>query len=387
LRAAATFGDTSVPTRPLLFLLAFLLAALLPAAAIVPSPAVAASEKTERAASERAGDRAKDKDRKRTRGKWATPAGCQFAKTAKTWTLKQDCTVEGTVRLPAGVALDGRGHTMALGGKRAAFDGAALLVRGGKATVRNLTVDGSRLSGQCSQWDDQGRPVAAIRFVDASGRIEGVAVDDHRCGAAVEVEAGENRPRHAVNLAKLEVSDTIVPGRQGRGRVGVVSFAGAVDATVTGVTLRRVRSSDGSFFDDALAAVWIGRGASATIAGATIEGSALGVVAERARAVVVRDSVLTDVVTGIEASQTVLDVVGNTIVGNRWEGTGVGYGDGTSGAVDGNEISGFTGPAKFQTACGIAVAASSQAEVGTGNRFPESGSDSANDQDVCDDRE
>lgn len=367
-----------MPLLPLL--VALVLAAPLPAPFLAvpttPLAAMAAEKGGDQAASGRGGERAADRG--------AKTAACRFAKDGDRWTLTADCVSKKTIELPAGVRLDGKGRTISLAGPRGGFDGGALVARGGNVQIRDLAIDGAGLAKLCDQWDDRGQPIAALRLADASGTIEGLAVADHRCGAAVELTARGDRQR--VALTDLAVANSIVPTAKGRGAAGVVSIAGAVEVAITGATMRRVYSGDGNFYDDALAAIRVGRGATATIERATIEGPAVGIAADRAKAVFVRDSTVTGVYQGLLAEATTLDAVGNTISGKGQEGQGIGYGEGARGTVAGNDISRFAGPARFVTACGIAIAATAEVEVGAGNRFPAAGSNAANEQDLCDAR-
>lgn len=96
---------------------------------------------------------------------------CVFTKTATTWTLQKDCTATQVIQIDQSVTVDGGGHTISLKGDAGTFR-MGLYVASQTVTIRNLVVDGSGVkhSGTCSG------PLSAIRFANASGRVENVAV-------------------------------------------------------------------------------------------------------------------------------------------------------------------------------------------------------------------
>lgn len=120
-----------------------------------------------------------------------TPGTCTFTFRGETMALDRDCTATGTIVVPDGVALDGAGHTIRLEGDTANFASlldddwssvAGVLVSGASGTVRNLTVDGSGLSGECvfRRGDNWFSWPEGISFVNAEGSAERVTVKNVR---------------------------------------------------------------------------------------------------------------------------------------------------------------------------------------------------------------
>lgn len=74
---------------------------------------------------------------------------CQFTQTPTTWLLKAGCTTRQTIQIPDGITLDGKGKTIKLAGPASGFDNAGLRTQGAQASIRDLTLDGSALTGSC----------------------------------------------------------------------------------------------------------------------------------------------------------------------------------------------------------------------------------------------
>lgn len=92
---------------------------------------------------------------------------CELVRSRRVWTLTDDCVLTSQLTLPAGVSLDGAGHTITLAGDAEGFESTAIRATGGNVT--NLIVDGSRLLPLAPAY------FAAIA-VSAPGRISRVSV-------------------------------------------------------------------------------------------------------------------------------------------------------------------------------------------------------------------
>jgi hypothetical protein len=130
---------------------------------------------------------AEAKKKKKKKGKKKRKKkGCQFAKTPTLWTLKANCTTRKTIEIPDGVTLDGDGKTIKLVGSVNSSNRPSLgtEVLGTNVGIRRLTLDGSGLTGSCSDVF----AYAAI-FFTASGEIDDVAIADLPCGIGIIVAA------------------------------------------------------------------------------------------------------------------------------------------------------------------------------------------------------
>ncbi|MFT4038638.1 MAG: hypothetical protein QM692_10695 [Thermomicrobiales bacterium] len=145
--------------------------------------------------------------------------------------------------IPAGVSLDGAGHTISLVGDAAAFESAAVRVTAGEVT--DLTIDGSRLDATAPEW------FAAITL-SAPGRITQVTVANLQfsgarsvIGIEVAAFAGQAAALDAVTLVNIAGAGVLACGD---GAVTVrdlnacdvtaaIQLNGAVSATVSGLSV------------------------------------------------------------------------------------------------------------------------------------------------------
>lgn len=179
---------------------------------------------------------------------------CTFSRLRGRWTLRDDCELTAALELPAGVTLDGDGHTIWLTGDAERFGSAAIRASG--ANVVNLTIDGSTLLPSAPAY------FAAITLA-APGRITGTTVQNvHFVGSphsAVGIEVA------AFGYAATVLQDVTVTNVSG---VGMLLIGDGQ------VTMERVRISK------ALAAVHIGGTIAATLSQADFADSRIGVLAQ-----------------------------------------------------------------------------------------------------------
>lgn len=139
--------------------------------------------------------------------------GCQFTKTATTWTLKGKCTATKTITIPDGVTLDGNGKTIACTGRLSAYDLACLKA----LDAHDLTLDGSKLAGSCDADF-----VAGIFFFGGTGEIRNATITNFACGTGVEVFGGT-----------LTISGTTIENVLGGVRLNGGGTVTADDNTIT----------------------------------------------------------------------------------------------------------------------------------------------------------
>lgn len=130
-----------------------------------------------------------------------------FTTNGTTMTLTQSCTTTKTITVPDGVTLDGAGFTITESGKTSKLS-TAVSFDGRTGTVKNLTIDGSNLSGKCAV--DAG---AAIRATFPSGpdidfSVTDVTIRRHPCGGVfVDAEAGGTVELRRLALSNLATGD------------------------------------------------------------------------------------------------------------------------------------------------------------------------------------
>jgi hypothetical protein len=237
--------------------------------------------------------------------------------------LDESCLLTSGLTIPDGWTFDGQGHAIVLadpdGGR---FQGGALVVVGGSATIMDVRVDGGGLTPGCA--DDE--PLAAIAFVRAGGTVERVTIDrinrgeESRCGigivaadvaddvvtirdstirdigdAAIDVFAGSR----AVVVNDLILGGQAVVGVRAReggyvtiGPESIVANAVyTVSATGFGTSVTLDRSNIGG----AMTALEVADGASADVSGAVIMRSMFGVTVDGGASVRIHDgSVLSE---------------------------------------------------------------------------------------------
>lgn len=171
------------------------------------------------------------------------PARCAFARGGTEWTLEADCVLRAPLAVPAGVSLDGGGHTISLVGDAAAFESAAVRVAGGDVTA--LTIDGSRLDTTAPGW------FAAITL-GAPGRVADVTVANLQfseplsvIGIEVAAFAGQAAVLDSVTLVNIAGAGVLACG-DGALTVrdltacdvsAAIQLNGAVSATVSGLSV------------------------------------------------------------------------------------------------------------------------------------------------------
>jgi hypothetical protein len=73
------------------------------------------------------------------------PQACTFTKVATTWRLNADCTTYSPIVLPAGLKLDGQGHTITASGNN--FSGGVIDAFSTFQSIENLVIDGAGVTG------------------------------------------------------------------------------------------------------------------------------------------------------------------------------------------------------------------------------------------------
>ena len=298
------------------------------------------------------------------------PTGCQFTKPATLWTLQADCTATEAIIIPDGVALDGNNKTIRLAPAcPGEFRGPGVTHSAGtdNVKVRNLTIDGSGLTGACTI-----DTVPGINFFNNDGgEIQNVTVNSSPCGDCVTI-AGEGT-RKSVALSNLTVRDAH-PSFFG----GAIAISGPFDATFVGGAVRQTAPSR--------PAIRVGGPIVITIDDVIVEDADIGIEVLGSQ-VIAQNNALTDVEIGLAArgGAPSLQATNNSIVGRgsvAGPTHGVGFEAGSSGSASGNTISNFFDSVGAE-GCGIFVAEDAGAVTIGANTFP---APPGNEQDVCDNR-
>lgn len=261
--------------------------------------------------------------------------GCKFDKTGTVWTLRKSCSLKKTLNIPNNVTLDGAGLTITGKGNRNNFREGLIQNSGPAMGVRNLTLDGSGITGCVLQ-----KPLHGIFVEAAVTTIEDSTFTGH-CGWAIEPSSSS--PDKAVTVRRCDVDATA------SFKGGIVSRRGTIDAcTVTGGP-RGISVS----VDDLVGTTV----SSNTVTGATV---------------------------GIEVSDGKAAISGNTIVGpGEVAGRTVGIDlDNALGSVTGNSVSNYV--SSTETGYGILQDAGSCTVTISANTFPDPpGNDDDFNDDAC----
>lgn len=290
--------------------------------------------------------------KKGKRNKAPTPTGCQFTKTATTWTLKANCTTRETIAVPSGVTLDGAGHTVTATGPIGNFDAAIVLARRNATATRvqNLTLIGSALSGPCVAP----RELIGIRFAETSGAIDNVTISNLRlgdeCGLGIIIDGN--------NAADVDVTNSRMSGMLGG--IGYLEATGAIENNVLidnglGILASRafstvlVRSNQ---IQGEERGIEIFESPSATVSDNTVTGvGGVGILfwsSTATNAGIDNNTIATTGFGIVAVSSSSAAMTNNEITGpgaNQSNGSGIVYQTASQGSVAGNTISGF--------ACGI----------------------------------
>lgn len=254
--------------------------------------------------------------------------GCLFTKTATTWTLQKSCTAASTITIDQNVTVDGGGKTITLKRTSESFI-SGLYVAGLTVTIRNLTIDGSgvRYNGACSG------NLNAIRFFNASGRVENVSIRN------------------------------LLPKGECPNIIGVHVAAGStppvIDVDVVGCTIEDV-GAYGVQFD-------LNTGGS--VSGSTIRRCPTGIYLHNTRDTTVENTTLVGPVTPPVWPQ---NFIRGILADSRGGAT----------SLTGNAVSDFRDASAY-VACGIDVVTNSSGVTLGTNTFPPSGDPHANEQDIC----
>ena len=315
--------------------------------------------------------------------------GCKFATdpVAQTMTLTADCTTTKTVKVPAGFTLDGAGFTIAAKGKAKGFDGAVVVPKDGLSgfKVADLILDGSGLVAPPE--DDPA--VDGIRFAGPDSQLHDSTVRQFRNSARAVVSNGANLKIDNATLTNGSRGLSVTSSTVTMTRTTISNVDFGVDVTASTFTMKNGSSASG--IANGFASVV---NSTATFDTVTITAPAAGtcISVSQQSIVTLTDSTLTTgrigvYVVGERVSEmSKLDAIGNTITlhapalpfiyGLEYEGD-------STGTADNNHISGFIDSDPGHFGCGIYVSASSLAQIGNGNTFP---NPPGNDHDVCDQR-
>jgi hypothetical protein len=228
---------------------------------------------------------------------------------------------ESAITVADGWTLDGGGHTIRvvdLGGSR--FRGGVIDVRDGVVSIRNVAIDGSGLTPECSPETT----VAGVLFMGAGGNISGTTITNisrgqgDRCGYGIVVVGPVP--------AEVIVSNNTI---ENPGDDGIVVTGAAVKVRENSIT---DAGGNGIAFGS--------QGTSGTIAGNTIRNAGYAGISveEMATADITNNAVIDSQQFGLIAltSATVRVTSQNQIVGGI---AGVVVSDpGTSASIDGNKI-------------------------------------------------
>ncbi len=173
-------------------------------------------------------------DRVSPDGRGLRPAAndCDFKVKGDKWELQGDCTTDGTIFVPDGVTLDGKGHTItAVDPAGDHFRGAVVKNAGSTAHVKKLVVTTDGLANACDSGADR---LAGIMFEGASGSIEhntviGINQGPSGCqeGNAIEIRNAPFDGTHP-NTQSVEVKHNQVDAYQ---KTGIVAN-GDVDVSI-----------------------------------------------------------------------------------------------------------------------------------------------------------
>lgn len=163
---------------------------------------------------------------------FALTTNCTFTTNGSTMRLDGDCTTDGTIVVPDGMTLDGRGHTItAVDPLGDHFRGAVIQNGGLWAAVRDVTVTVSNLANVCDGGDDRLR---GIMFDGASGEITknsvvGINQGPSGCqeGNAIEVRNAPFDGTHP-NTRSVRITRNVIDEYQ---KTGIVAN-GDVDVVV-----------------------------------------------------------------------------------------------------------------------------------------------------------
>jgi hypothetical protein len=237
--------------------------------------------------------------------------------------LRANCATTSTIVIPDGTDFDGNGKTISLIGNLDGFDGAGVV--GGDATVSNLTIDGSGLSGPCDPF------LSSVTLLGwDGGEIDNVTANNNRCGNGV---------------------------------------AGNTPITITMVSSSGIRPESSSVRFAAVALLGLEMSAG-TVAGCLIRDSDTGISLGDVNAGIY-DNDIRNVIVGIEVFDSVADIENNFIEGpgsGVANSAGVSFESGGGGSVTDSTIS--------NVACGIFEAADAGTVTQSMNTFTGNGNDS-----------
>jgi hypothetical protein len=165
----------------------------------------------------------------------AARADCTFRTLGKTLILEADCETNGTVWIPDGFTMDGRGRTItAVETTPGGWKGAVVQAEGTSANVKNLTIATDDLACACKAGADR---LAGIRFDGAGGKISGNSIWDIKKGGGCGCQEGigieiRNAPFDGTGTpggrTKVDITNNFVPLYQ----KGGIAVLGNVDAKV-----------------------------------------------------------------------------------------------------------------------------------------------------------
>ena len=301
--------------------------------------------------------------------------GCKFTKTPTLWTLQADCTTTSIIDIPDGVTLEGNNKTVSMAGKANALL-TAIRARGGGAGLKNITVDGSGLTGPC------GAPTAAILFSNTTGEVFRATVQHISCGHAIAAVVGQDaEATQTVNVQDVTVIDV---NHQDGNEVAAVIYNGvSTEHGLSGTTIV-------SFFQNVtIGVLLVGNVEIIVETNDMVEVSNAGIIASAGAIGTATGNTVTGATFGMGVAEfspllgpSTLTATGNTIVGPGpvpGPAFGVAFFDGTEGSVDGNTISNYFDSAGTD-GCGIFVADNAGDVTVGANTFPDPG----NEQNVCD---
>ena len=294
-------------------------------------------------------------------------------------TLQRDCVAQSPIVIPAGKTLDGDGHTVFLLGSSAVLP-FGIGADGVAASVTNLTIDGSGVTGTCAQRG------VGIQFTNVSGTIRDTAITglSQACGFGISViVSGGASPERAVDIDNVEISDAeagIVTSGINKLTLGVsecdiqdVRFGIQVQYTVE-ATIDSNEIEANTYGVAALATAAVAAAPVVTATGNTVTGAQIGM------SVALADADTSPVIPTLTAA-------GNTIVGPgpiaAGATHGLFFGKQAAGSANANTISNYFDN-RADVGCGVFVAANAGAVTVGANTFPNpQGSAPGNELNVC----
>jgi hypothetical protein len=130
------------------------------------------------------------------------PGPCVFKTASTRWALQADCVATSTIVVPAGLRLDGQGHTITFASS-SGWWGPLVANGGGSATVDSVTLDAAGISGGCN--------LAGVAFRDTDGEVKFSTIrlpSGPNCySRGVEVDA-PNSPR----IRQVDVRNNTISG-------------------------------------------------------------------------------------------------------------------------------------------------------------------------------